>query len=729
MWSSADFTGIMRSGRDRLATTSPLTIGRLETEEGTGILRWSLPVRILAYVPLLVVAHVLGYELRLPAEDLTTFWPPAGAALAILAFEPKRLWGLHALWLLALDVFMDQAVYGWSDHPAWALYFASVNVTEAMLAVWVLARMGLLPLDCSRVWSYAGFTVAVCFFVPILSGLLGAAGVAHLTEQPFDTAWVKWWLGDALGLLIVGPAVLGLLHGSVTVIPKSRSRAEAGAFGLLFLSAGALTCRTVSPVTAEMLHLQHVAVPFLIWAALRFNWQFVAWTLLVSGALIVLEAHVGVSPFGVSGSTGIELVHSVQLYLAATGIPSMLLGAFVVGLRDRNSALSSEMRARELAEARRGELERALQSAQQAEVVGRLASGVAHDMNNMLTVLSWHTEVLERLHKDDPESRRSIEGLRHAANHAGELTRSLLTMSRRSEAQRERVDLVELIQTTLPLVERAVPRGVNVSFEGDSAPVILLGDKSQLRQVLVNLCLNGGDAMKEYGGNLGLRLQHDRAPEPTCTLTVSDEGYGMSEVVQQRVFEPFFSTKGSAGTGLGLCVVQSVVKDHGGSVGLSSTVGKGTTFSLTLPVLSEPEQGLDLEEVPHGHGELVLILDDDDQLRDLMSRSLSRHGYESIEVKRGERVLELAERGTLFADVFVFDVRLSGLSGIECLRRLRARGDDTPAILITADQGGETVMGEKLGALLIEKPFSMLDLVRAVYGQLDSSEDPATVVS
>lgn len=696
-------------------------------EEGSGLSAWPLSARLTVYVALLATAHWLGYALRMPSEALTTFWPPAGVTIAILALEPRLLWPWHLAWFVALDVSTTLLVYGSEDPVGWALYFAAANALEALLAAMLLRRLGLLPIDCSRIENYATFVVTGSFGVPMISALLGALGVTYLSGAPFPSAWTQWWLGDALGILIVVPAIQSFLSGEIGLLPRSRPRPEALAFVSLFVLGSGLTCRALSPATAQLLHIQHLAIPFLIWAALRFNWRTVSTTLFATGALIVWEARAGDSPLLGLTPTGSQLVGSVQLYLVATGIPTMLLAALVASLRSERESLLREMAERAEVEQRRRELERALRGAQQAAVVGNLASGVAHDMNNMLMVLSGHTDILEELRGSDPVMQRSVSALREAVTHAAELTRSLATLARRADSERERVELGELVESTCSLIERAVPQGVELRFDRPAGAIELVGDRSQLRQMLLNLCLNAGDAMRDTGGTLGISLlRHageEGSAEPSCELRVSDQGCGIGEAARARIFEPFFTTKEGSGIGLGLAVVMSTVKDHGGRIEVRSTVGEGTVFSVTLPVLGAAEPLLEPGRVPHGHGEVVLVLREDDEQRERLSRALLRYGFECVGVRLGERVLELADAGVLHADALVLDVASRGISGLECLRRLRARGFDMPAVVVAREPSAVEGMTGKLGARLLSEPCSDLDVVRAVLESLNSSTE------
>lgn len=683
---------------------------------------WALPPRSALYFALLAAAHLLGYGLRLPGQELTTFWPPAGVALAILAIERRGLWPFHVTWFIALEVAFALLVYDSGDHPGWALYFAVINACEAIFAVWLLHRLGMLPLDVSRVWSYAGFAATACFCVPAVFALGGAYGVTTLTEESFSVAWSRWWLGDALGIMILVPAVHGFLRGAFPLVPHASGALEGALFIALFSIFGALSCGLVMPFASEFLHIEHIVVPFLVWAALRFNWRAVSWTLLAAGWLVVRQASVGGSQFGNAESTGQD-VYTIQLFLAATGIPSMLLGAFVSGLKDQREALVEEIAARERAEARRVRLERALREARQSEVVGNLAAGVAHDVSNMLTVLTGHTQLLERRHGHDPDSRASLEALQHAVAHVMNLVQSLLTISRRTDAPHEPCDLGELVSETVPLIGRAVPSGSRVVYERPTSPVPLVADVGLVKQALVNLCLNAGEAMRERGGEVRISVEvAGTGAEQFARLSVNDQGCGMNDAVRARIFEPFY-TGTEGGTGLGLSVVEACAKQHGGRVEVRTEIGRGSTFTMTLP-LADGSGGLDHAGMrARGRGEVVLVVEDDERIREMVSGALRRAGFESIEAPSAERVLELAESGALLVDALVLDVNLPGLGGVECLRRLRDRGEKAPALVITGDPGAFDATAKELGATLLTKPFRASELTQLVREQIDAAND------
>ena len=293
---------------------------------------------------------------------------------------------------------------------------------------------------------------------------------------------------------------------------------------------------------------------------------------------------------------------------------------------------------------------------QKMESVGRLAGGVAHDFNNLLTVINGYASLmLRKLHSEDP-LRDHVAEIRKAGERAAGLTQQLLTISRRQIVQLRPLNLSALIEESQGMLGRMLGEDVQIAAELDMDAGLVLADGDQLHQTLMNLAVNARDAMPQ-GGHLTLRTsrlhldknsgaRYEATPGDYVLLEVCDTGVGISEEDQQRIFEPFFTTKGRVGTGLGLPTVLGIVQQTGGWIAVDSRLGEGTTFRIGLPLLPAtalptPPDGstpTDLEG-----SETVLVVEDQEEVRNLAVLALRSFGYRTLEAESGDAALQLVE--------------------------------------------------------------------------------------
>ncbi|MGM0576486.1 MAG: PAS domain S-box protein [Myxococcota bacterium] len=350
---------------------------------------------------------------------------------------------------------------------------------------------------------------------------------------------------------------------------------------------------------------------------------------------------------------------------------------------------------------RRARLEQEVRQAQRLESVGRLAGGIAHDFNNLLTVILNYLRFLsEDARSEDDTWRADLDAARQAAQRAASLTRQLLAFSRSQAMHPEPVDLAEVVCATGGLLERFIGEDIELVIDTPDEPVVVEADPTQLEQIIVNLAVNARDAMPR-GGRLelvttvedqppgsALHVGTSSASERWAHLAVRDTGVGMDETVRRRVFEPFFTTKGpEEGTGLGLATVHGIVTQSGGAVRVDSAPGDGTTFHIHLPVVEggarapHPTTG-DYPAIrwdsPH-----VLLVEDEAEVRDVVSRMLELAGYEVSVARSAEEALELMSNGGAPVRVLLADVVLPRMSGPELARRLQEERPDLSVLLIS----------------------------------------------
>jgi PAS domain S-box-containing protein len=396
--------------------------------------------------------------------------------------------------------------------------------------------------------------------------------------------------------------------------------------------------------------------------------------------------------------------------------------------------------ARDVSERERGELERArleeqLRQAQKLESIGRLAGGVAHDFNNLLTVINGYGDLLlQRLRGDDP-ARGPLTQIRKAGERAAELTQQLLAFSRKQIAEPRPVDVNEQIADTRDMLQRLLGEDIMLVTSLAAASARVMADPGQLHQVLMNLAVNARDAMAA-GGRLELTTANveleeasadamaGTAPGRYVELSVTDNGSGMDEETQRQIFEPFFTTKARGeGTGLGLSTVYGIVKQSGGWVGVRSTPGQGTTFRILLPVTEAPaagEAGAGEPAIAAGGSETVLVVEDQQETRNLVASVLKELGYQVLEAGDGASALSLAQSHTGPIHLLLTDVVMPGMSGGELAERLKTLRPEAK-VLYTSGYTGGIVLRRGIGEpdiAFLPKPFTPGELAAKVRGAL-----------
>jgi len=376
-------------------------------------------------------------------------------------------------------------------------------------------------------------------------------------------------------------------------------------------------------------------------------------------------------------------------------------------------------------------LEQQLRQAQKMEAVGRLAGGIAHDFNNILTAITGYADLLlEDLGPKDPR-RQDAEEIHRAADRAAGLTRQLLAFSRQQVLQPRVVDVNKLVSELEKMLRRLL--GEDVKLATALSPIVgrVRADPGQLEQVIMNLAVNARDAMPT-GGKLTIETADvridganagDHYPAPPgdyVMLAVSDTGTGMDPETQAHLFEPFFTTKEKGkGTGLGLATVYGIVKQSGGFIWVSSTLGAGSTFKIYLPrvdAAAEPIAGAEASNrVPRG-SETVLVAEDEAPVRAVARQALERYGYHVLEASSAEAALDLAERYSGTIHVLLTDVIMPGLSGRELAVRLAGRRPETRVIYMSGYTDDAITRHGVLepGFVFVQKPFTPDTLARTV---------------
>ncbi len=351
---------------------------------------------------------------------------------------------------------------------------------------------------------------------------------------------------------------------------------------------------------------------------------------------------------------------------------------------------------RKAAEEERARLGQRLRQAEKMEAVGRLAGGIAHDFNNILGGILGYSEMLA---EQTPEGslKRYAKNVLAAANRARGLVDQILAYSRSQRGERVPVDLGRVVAETLDLVRGSLAPGILLEGNLPAAPVHVVGDATQLHQVLMNLCTNAIQAM-DQAGTLRVTLDTIDLPQPRtlghgtlqpgtyATLSVTDSGAGMDDATLARIFEPFFTTKEvGKGTGLGLSLVYGIVTDSGGAIDVASRVGRGSTFTIYLPRVEGAIAPAEEEKtpVPRGNGQRIAVIDDEAPLVAVTTEVLSRLGYKPVGFSNSRDALAELQAAPARFDAVITDEVMPGLSGTELAARLRRLRPDLPIVLVS----------------------------------------------
>jgi len=395
---------------------------------------------------------------------------------------------------------------------------------------------------------------------------------------------------------------------------------------------------------------------------------------------------------------------------------------------------------RDISERRRAEEERAgletqLRQAQRMEAIGLLAGGVAHEFNNLLTVILGNVELtLSDVELAEP-LRRVFNTIQRTAVRAAALTRQLLAFSRRQVLHQDSLDLNAVISGFTDMLKRVVERNIDLHIELAPSVQPVFGDGAALEQVLMNLVLNGRDAMPGGGvltirtadatlGEAFSRTHPDAHPGPYVRLSVTDTGEGMDEEALSRVFQPFFTTKEiGKGTGLGLSVIYGIVKGHGGVIDVESQVGHGTRFDLYFP--AHQQQGEKAAPAPSGPArggtETILVVEDEPAVRELAQTSLRSLGYTVLLATDGREAVNIFAANQKRIDLLVIDAVMPRMSGKEACTEIVKLRPGLPVLFITGYAADavdlRTGCGER--AAVLQKPFALSELAEKVRGVLD----------
>ena len=386
----------------------------------------------------------------------------------------------------------------------------------------------------------------------------------------------------------------------------------------------------------------------------------------------------------------------------------------------------------------RKRLESQLLRAQRLESIGTLASGLAHDLNNVLAPLMMAVGMLRESTRD-AQSRIYLDMLDKCTQRGADIVRQVLTFARGVEGTKAFVDPKHLINDMVRIARETFPRSIEIEFHTARARGGILGDATQIQQVLMNLCVNARDAMPD-GGTLTLRLDqaeldqaatriHPKARAGSyLILSVSDTGTGITPELMEKIFDPFFTTKPlGQGTGLGLPSVLGIAESHGGFLHVETQPGKGSTFNVYLPAVTNADLGgindSELATIPKGSGELVLVVDDEPAVRRLVNALLTTNGYRTLLASEGTEGLALFEKNADEIKIVISDLMMPRMDGPTMIRALRKLRPSLKTIAITGlGEEGRVAEARAAGTdLVLHKPFTSAQLLGAIHQLLSGA--------
>jgi signal transduction histidine kinase/ActR/RegA family two-component response regulator len=375
--------------------------------------------------------------------------------------------------------------------------------------------------------------------------------------------------------------------------------------------------------------------------------------------------------------------------------------------------------------------EHELRQAQKMEAIGQLAGGIAHDFNNLLMAIHGYGELLLLDLADDDARRDHVKQVLKAADSAGALTRQLLAFSRKQILTPKLVNLGEIVHRVEKMLRRLIGEDIDLVVSSSADLWWVKADPGQLEQVVMNLAVNARDAMAE-GGRLSITLENvhsaslgvlqDRSARggQSVSMTVSDTGCGMDAETRSRIFEPFFTTKEQGrGTGLGLAMVCGIIEQSGGSIAVDSQPNRGTSFRILLPRAEEEPTADAHQEMPvdlAGADETILLVEDEQTVRDFVRQVLERERYRVIEATRGDEALTLAAGFPGRIHLLLTDVVMPGMSGHVLWEKLSASRRDIKGLFMSGHTHDTTAHHRAGGSGLpfLQKPFTLVELLREV---------------
>ena len=387
-------------------------------------------------------------------------------------------------------------------------------------------------------------------------------------------------------------------------------------------------------------------------------------------------------------------------------------------------------------EGQKKQLEMELYQSQKMEAIGTLAGGIAHDFNNILSIILGNSELALDSLDDHSPIRQNLEQIFEAGSRAKEITYQLLSFCRKGDSKRLPINLNSIVEKSLKLMRASLPSNIEIHHDLQDEVHTVLGDATQIHQILINLCTNASHAMEGECGRIDVRLESvcipssrptqysGLAPGTYIKLVVSDTGHGIDPQIMDQIFDPYFTTKDvGKGTGMGLSLVQGIVKNHGGEITVESELGQFTRVTIMLPIIDEAENDTDVsvsEELATGN-ERILLVDDEVMIVDVMTQFLSQLGYRTTSMTDSPAALEKFRNQPDQYDLVITDMTMPKLTGIQLTRAMREIRTDIAVIICTGFSDQISIERSKeLGIqAFIMKPVVMGEMAKTIRDVLD----------
>jgi len=548
--------------------------------EPTSHLAWTV-ASIVGFAILFYLLQRMTFLLRFPPYERTTLWVPGALTFSALLVSPIKGWWRS---YVGLCIAAYAAYYGDPQIPApVALLSAQFHFMTVAAGAWAIRRL-TSDAPFASVSSMMIFVVAAGVLIPLATS--APADIARWVRGEPDIlpVGVRSFLCVALGMLIATPAMTtAMVHGRAWLSSAHlREKAEGAALAVCLFAVG-LWVFTTSADDNSLPALIYAPTPFLLWAALRFEVAGASWALLAIAYLSTWNAIHGRGPF-VGGNRG-DHVLQLQLFLMAVSLPLLFMAA---GIGERRRAHS--MLVREMEERRR--MEEGLRHASRLAVLSEFTASIAHEINQPLGAILSNADAAELLLESPAppldEIRRILTDIRNDDLRASDVIRKLRALLRRGEVERNPVKINDVAQDAITIL-RAEAQRRDIDVRTELAPIdsVVMADRVHLQQVLLNLMVNGMEAMQDTQGTKRLTLATEQRGD-TIVVSVADRGPGIPAERVPRLFEHFFSTK-PEGMGMGLAISRSLVEAHGGRIWVENGKDQGAIFRFSLP-LTEPSQ-------------------------------------------------------------------------------------------------------------------------------------------
>lgn len=522
-----------------------------------------------------------GLYLKASFGDVTPIWPPSGLAVAVFLAWGIRYWPMVAIGEFAAAISINQP-------PIAGVIGGCAQIAEALAACWLLRLVGVgdITAMARSVMRFTAFGAAIPPLVASLLGTIGLFYVGALNRADLFSGFLTWWMGDAIGILVLTPML--------TRLARER-RAPFDKFSAPLLTAFVLVMILIGLVVTQGFgsrgpYLFFLLLPLVVVGALRFGLTGAS----VAALLLTLMVY-GLRPRDMEHGDFLTAVR--MLFVGISAFTAYLVAGF--------------MKEREAAAARMRDMTMAIQQSEKLHALGTLAGGVAHDFNNLIGIIRSHADLALLAHEAGPDGKvEHLRQIRQACDHAADLVKRILTFSRDRGSSAHCIDVAPLVRDMANLFRHSLPATIEFELAIDAARTHVCCAEAQIHQIAMNLLSNAHHAISDGQGRIHVRVSNrsiaEAASAPLCArsgeyllIEVADTGAGIPKDILDRIFEPYFTTKSPGrGTGLGLSVVHGIVQELGGFIEIDSAVGRGTTMRVHLP-LATPNAAVESGSTSH----------------------------------------------------------------------------------------------------------------------------------